>query len=287
LVMLGMGLTLRVQDFLDILKMPLSVFLVVVLQYLVMPLGAWCIAWILDLPAELAVGLIIIGCCPGGTASNVIVFLGKGNLALSVIMTAVSTFIAIAATPLLCEYYIGTYVPVDTWGLFATTVKVVLIPVCLGVYLNYRFPNAIGSVADFGPLVSVLAIIFIAGSIVAQSAENILLNVGKLFLATFLLHLVGFVLGYFVTRLLGYNDKVCRTASVEVGMQNGGLAAVLASQNFPMQPMAPLPAVFSSVTQTIMGGILASYWRWKSTNEMQVDNSKVNVKSNLIEQYDQ
>src|SRR5690606_21731012 len=146
------------------------VFMGAALQYTVMPLSAFAIAKFLQLDPALAVGLIVVGCCPGGTASNVITFLARGHLALSIIMTTVSTMLAIVATPLMTQALAGTYVPVDGWGLFYTTVKVVLVPVALGVFINYKFPNVGKKLALAGPVTSVWAIVFIAGSIVAQSA---------------------------------------------------------------------------------------------------------------------
>lgn len=260
IVMLGMGLTLTIEDFRSILKMPGSVLLGVSLQYLGMPLIGWGIGILLDLDKELAVGLILVTCCPGGTASNVITFLAQGNLALSIILTTVSTFLAIILTPLLCEFYAGEYVPVDAFGLFLTTVKVVLIPVSLGVFLNYKYPSRISTIAQYGPLASVVAIIFISGSIVSQSSESITDNLLILFASVSMVHGLGFGLGYLISRMMRFHRKDTIAISIEVGMQNGGLAAVLAKQNFPLYPLAAVPAVFSSVIQTIIGGILASYW---------------------------
>lgn len=264
LVMLGMGLTLNVSDFKAIVKMPRAVFLGAVLQYTVMPISAFGISKLLGLDPALAVGLIIVGCCPGGTASNVITYLARGNLALSIIMTTVSTFLAIVTTPLLCQALAGTYVPVDAWGLFLTTVQVVLIPVCLGVFLNYKFPHVVKKIELAGPVVSVWAIVFIAGSIVAQSADTVAQSALILFLAAGLLHIIGFLLGYSFARLIGYDHVVSRTVSIETGMQNGGLAAVLARRNFTAEPLSAVPAVFSSVMQTLIGGLLAAYWRWRN-----------------------
>jgi bile acid:Na+ symporter, BASS family len=276
LVMLGMGITLNVEDFKAILLMKKAVLIGAVLQFTIMPLSALLIGKILNLSPELAVGLIIVGCCPGGTASNVIAYLGRGHLALSIIMTSVSTMTAIMLTPLLCDALAGQYIPVDAWGMFLTTIKVVLIPVTIGVFLNYRFPETISKISISGPFISVWAIVFIAGSIVAQSADTVAANAIKLFGAAGLLHVFGFLLGYIITSLFKYNDVVCRTVSIEVGMQNGGLAAVLAKQNFPLQPMAAVPAVFSSVMQTIIGGLLAAYWRWKYTPKSGDLNNNIN-----------
>ena len=265
LVMLGMGLTLHVDDFKEIKKMPGAVLMGAALQYTVLPLSAFGIGRLLQLEPALAVGLIVVGCCPGGTASNVITFLARGHLALSIVMTTVSTMAAIIATPLLTQGLAGAYLPVDGWGLFMTTVKTVLIPVVLGVFINYKFPDIGKKLALAGPVASVLAIVFISGSIVAQSADTVAANALRLTAAAGLLHIIGFIVGYLVARIFRYDKAVARTVSIETGMQNGGLAAVLAKQNFPTSPLTAVPAVFSSVMQTLIGGLLAAYWRWKTS----------------------
>lgn len=263
-VMLGMGLTLHVDDFKAIAKMPGVVFVASVLQYTVMPLSAYLIAKWLQLAPGLAVGLIIVGCCPGGTASNVITYLARGHVALSIIMTTVSTLLAIVATPLLTEALAGTYLPIDPWGLFYTTLQVVLVPVVLGMAINNRFPEVAKKMVVAGPVVSVVALIFIAGSIVALSAGAVAENIGLLTIAAGLLHIAGFALGYAISRIFGYSHIFSRTISIEVGMQNGGLGAVLAKRNFPAEPLTAVPAIFSSVLQNLIGGLLAAYWRWQT-----------------------
>src|SRR5690606_27243752 len=264
LVMLGMGFTLRIDDFKQLIKKPVVVLLCFFIMYSVMPVAAWTIGHVLDLEPELAVGLILLGCCPGGTASNVIAYIAKANVALSVILTTFSTLGGIIVKPFVFEALAGHYIPVDPWGIFITMVKIILVPVAIGVFCNYRFPQSVGKISIYGPYVSVISIIFIAGGIVAQSAHAIAEYVGELFLAASLLHILGFLLGYSITKLFKYDERTCRTISIETGMQNGGLAAVLAKTNFPAQPLVAVPAIFSSVIQTIAGGILAAYWRWKS-----------------------
>lgn len=282
LVMLGMGITIAVDDFKQLGKMPGIIGLVALLQFSIMPLAAWGIGVLLRLDQELIVGLIIVGCVPGGTASNVITYLAKGSLALSIIMTTVSTILAIVCTPLLCDALAGTYVPVDAWGLFMTTVKVILVPVSIGVFLNYRFSKQVAKVKQAGPVLAVIAIIFIAGSIVAQSADTIASHALKLFAATSLLHLFGFMIGYVLVRLFKYDSIIARTASIEVGMQNGGLAATLAKENFPLYPLTAVPAVFSSVMQTIIGGLLAAWWRsGTSTSEPLASNQNEPIQADL------
>lgn len=264
LVMLGMGLTLKIEDFKRILEVPWAIALGAVSQYTIMPFVGWGLAKLLDLEPDLAVGLILVASCPGGTASNVIAYLGRANVALSVVMTSVSTMLAIIVTPLLTSNLAGTYIPVDGWGIFKTTVQVVLVPVVLGVYLNYRFPEKVKKVSLAGPLVAVLAIVFISGSIVAQSADVVAEYAYRILMAMTLLHAFGFVLGYLASYLFGYSSDINKTVSIETGMQNGGLAAVLSKKNFAQNPMVGIPSVFSSVMQTLIGGLLAGYWRWRS-----------------------
>ncbi len=265
LVMLGMGLTLHVSDFKGVVEKPLAVAVGVAAQYIIMPLTAWGIARLLGLRPEFAVGLILVGCCPGGTASNVVAFLARANVALSVVLTMVSTLLAAVMTPLLTDLLAGQYVPVDVLGIFKSTVMVVLIPVLLGIYINYRFPKISSKANKIGPAVAVLAIVMIAGSIVARNVDTIrgewkILAVGGL-----MLHSFGFALGYWVMRLLKQSQWFSRTVSIEVGMQNSGLAMVLAQQHFSAATASP--AVFSSVFHTLVGSLCAAYWRLKPTRD--------------------
>lgn len=261
IVMLSMGSTLTVDDFRRLGKMPGAVALGFGLQYSVMPLAGWLAARWLGLEAGLALGLILVASCPGGTASNLITFLARGNLAMSVVMTMTSTLLAFIMTPLWCQMLAGQTVPVDPLALSLSTLQVVVVPVLIGVFLNWRFPRQVAVTAPFAPAVSVVAIIFIAGSIVAQSAESVIAHAGRVAVAVLLVHLFGFGLGYLLARLLGFPVIAARTISIEVGMQNGGMAAMLARKHFAALPMAGVPAVFSSVIQTIAGSLLAAWWR--------------------------
>jgi len=264
-VMLGMGLTLNFKDLEEILKMPKTVFIAAVSQYTIMPLSGAFIAYILNMPPELAAGLILLACCPGGTASNLIAYIGRANLALSVISTMVSTLLGIIVTPLLCQLFAGQYVPVDGWGMFKSTIIIVLLPVLAGVLINYMFPNLIKKMGQTGPTISTIAIIMISGSIISKSVDVIRDNSGLLLLAAAMLHTFGFTFGYYFSRIFGYNHKFSKAIACETGMQNGGLAAVLAGRHF--SPAAAAPAVFCSIVQTVIGGIIASIWRYLSRNE--------------------
>jgi bile acid:Na+ symporter, BASS family len=261
LSMLGMGFTLSPADFRGLLKMPGSVTLGFLCQYSLMPLLGWGLARALQLEPGFAVGLILVASCPGGMASNMISFLAGANLALSVVLTMVSTLLAFAATPLWTSALAGQFVPVDAWGLCKSTLQAVVVPVLIGVFSNWRFPRTIARVAPFGPALAVVALSLITGGIVSASAAQIAANFGTLVLATFLLHVAGFCLGYAVPRLLRYPESVARTVSIEVGMQNGGMAAMLARLHFTAQPLAAVPAVFSGVMQNLLGGLLAAWWK--------------------------
>lgn len=266
IVMLAMGLTLKVDDFRELFRIPRVVIIAAVSQYTVMPLSGWLIAKILGLPPELAVGLILVACCPGGTASNMIAYIGRANVALSVISTAVSTVLGIFMTPLLCKFLAGQIVEVDAWGMFFDVIKIVLIPVALGVFINYKFPSFVKKLGQTGPVLSTIAIIFISGGIIApQDKAQIPEYAASLLLASFMLHSFGFGLGYGMGRLFKYDHSLAKAISCETGMQNGGLAAVLAKNTFPAyMPLVALPSAFCSIMQTAVGGVLATIWRFTS-----------------------
>ena len=259
--MLGMGLTLDVKDFAAVTRMPRAVGLGFTAQYTIMPLLGWAVARLLALPADFAVGLILVACCPGGTASNVVTYLARANVALSVVMTTCSTLAAVVLTPLLTEKLAGAYVPVDATGMFLTTAQVVLAPVMLGLLLHHKAPKVAQFVLPAGPLVSVLLISMIVGSIVGQNAQDIFTHGPQLLLAVFLLHAGGFALGYAVTHAMGFDRTTARTVSIEVGMQNSGLGAVLARTHFAANPLTAVPSALSSVCHSVLGSVLAGWWR--------------------------
>lgn len=264
LVMLGMGFTLTVDDFRRLFRAPSSLALGFLAHYTIMPLAGWSVAHVLNLEPGFAVGLILVASCPSGTASNVICYLARANVALAVLVTLTSTLLAFVMTPAWCKALAGQYVPVDAAKLSLSTIQIAVAPVLVGVFCNWLFPKATASVSRVGPLISVLALMFVTGGIVAQNAAAVKANAGKLALAAVLLHVLGFGVGYLVAKILRHPEEIARTISIEVGMQNGGLAAVLAKQNFPMQPLAAVPAIFSAITQTLLGSLLATWWRMHS-----------------------
>ena len=259
-IMLGMGITLSIDDFKNVLRMPAALGAGVAAQFLLMPLLGWSIASLLRLDTPLAVGLILVSCCPGGTASNVVTYIARANVALSVLMTLCSTMLAILMTPLLTKWLAGTLVAVDGWGLFLSTVQVVLLPVLLGLMLHHVAPRLVRVVLPVAPLVSVLVIALICGSIIGTSRSFLRQSGLALIGAVCLLHVGGFGLGYLLARLFGYEKILCRTISIEVGMQNSGLGAVLAGKHFA-DPLTALPSAISATVHSIFGSVLAGIWR--------------------------
>ena len=269
LIMLGMGLTLSFDDFRRIAKIPRCVATGVVLQFTVMPLAGIFLAVTFGLETGLAVGLILVACCPGGTASNVVAYLANANLALSVTMTMASTLVAVIATPLLTGWLAGKYVEIDQWNLFHNMVSIVLLPVVAGVMLNRYLPGLTQKVALISPLASIIVIVLIVGGIIANSKALIETYFGVLMLAILLLHVFGFGLGYLITRALGLGVAERRTISIEVGMQNSGLGSSLASTpgfaaqfaNPVQAALAPVPSAISAVYHVVIGSFLAAIWR--------------------------
>ena len=260
--MLGMGLTLQWQDFNQIFQTPKWVVLGLFLQFSLMPLMGWGLGVLFDLPPFFAVGLILVASCPGGTASNVIAYLARANVALSVAMTTCSTLAGIILTPYLTASLSGNYLAVDAWGLFYSTLKVVLLPVTLGVILNQYFPKFTQKVIPFAPPVAVVLIVLIVASIIGQGKE-IILNAGlNLIFAIMILHLFGFVLGYILSRVLIKDSAASKTIAIEVGMQNSGLGAVLARENFT-NPATAIPSAISSLVHSIYGSIFVSIFKEK------------------------
>ncbi len=264
LIMLGMGLTLSVKDFSEVLKKPRLVALGAFLQFSIMPAWAALISSLLGIPGKMAVGLILVASCPGGTASNVVVFLARGRVAFSVCLTACSTLLAILLTPWLTHLYAGHYLPVDPWALMKSIFYIVLMPLLLGLSLKKFFPTIARCSADFSPLLSVLFILLIVGFVLAAKRETILLHWQTMLGAVFFLHTGGFAMGYILPRLFREERDVSRTLSIEVGMQNSGLGMALASKHFSTMPMVPAPCALSAVMHCLIGSALAAMWNRSS-----------------------
>ena len=257
IVMFGMGLTLKLSDFKVVFSRPKDIIIGFVAQFTIMPLLAFALTKIFRLPAELAVGVILVGTCPGGTSSNVITYLSKGDVALSVGMTACSTIFAPLLTPLLTLLYAGQSVDVNVLAMFLSVVKVVLVPVVAGLILNYFFSSVTQKITVILPTVSTIAIVMIVAAVVAANSAKLMTS-GLLIVAVVILHnLCGYAVGYAVGKLLKLDTTKCRAISVEVGMQNSGLATSLAATHFAQYPLATIPGAVFSVWHNISGACLA------------------------------
>jgi len=258
IIMFGMGMTLTADDFKAILMKPGAVIIGVLSQYTVMPLAALLIVTAFNLPPEIAVGVILVGTCPGGTASNVITYLSRGDVALSVSMTTVSTLLSPLITPLFTLWLAGRWIPVAAGGMFLSILKIVLLPVVLGILLNHFFREQIQRLVRVLPLVSVIAIVVIVGGIIGINAERMLTGAAILVAVVILHNFIGLMTGYSIGRSLQLDEHRRRTLSIEVGMQNSGLALTLALLHFT--PAAALPAALFSVWHNVSGSLLASFW---------------------------
>lgn len=264
LVMFMMGLTLGKDDLLRIAKDPKPVLIGVVLQFLLMPVLALTLANMLQLSNQLTIGMVLVGSCAGGTASNVVCYLAKGDVALSISMTMTSTLVGVIATPLLCTFYLSETVSVDTWSMLLSILQMVFVPVLFGFAVNYFFPLFVSRMEPLIPTLSVLVILLIIAIVVALNSSR-LLDVGLLTLIAVVLHnLSGLAGGFYISRLFGLDLKQSQTIAIEVGMQNSGLGVALATQFF--SATAALPGALFSVWHNISGSLLASIWGRKRTS---------------------
>ena len=256
-----MGLTIRLEDFRAIFSRPKEVIIGAVAQYTIMPVVAWVLCKVMNLPADLALGVILVGCCPGGTASNVITYIAGGDVALSVGMTIVSTLAAPVMTPFLVYILAGAWVEVSFWAMVLSVVKVILVPVLLGILLRTLAGDHVDKVSDVMPLISVVAIVMIIGGIVAINAEKIL-SCGVLVLGVVAIHnFCGMMLGLLAAKIFHVEYTRATAIAIEVGMQNSGLAVSLAAANFVANPLATLPGAIFSVWHNIAGSIFAGIRR--------------------------
>lgn len=263
-IMFGMGLTLTAADFKIIATHPKAVMVGVVAQFVIMPLTAWLLAVVFQLPPEIAVGVILVGCCPGGTASNVMTYLARGNVALSVAVTSVSTLLAPLLTPAIFYLLAHQWLDISAASMFWSIVKIVLLPIALGVLAHTLFQKQTEKAADVLPLVSVAAIVLIVAAVVGASKGKIMES-GLLILGVVVLHnALGYVLGFWAAKLLKLPYDAQKTLAIEVGMQNSGLGAALAATHFAMMPVAAVPSALFSVWHNISGSLLASYWATKA-----------------------
>jgi BASS family bile acid:Na+ symporter len=262
-IMFGMGLTLKGEDFRVVFSRPKDVIIGCVAQFTVMPLLAFALSRLFALDEALMVGVILVGCCPGGTASNVITYLAKGDLALSVGMTAVSTLLAPLLTPLLVLLFAGRAVDVNVVGMLLSILWVVILPIALGLLARRLWPSVTQHAADYLPAISSLAICVIVMIVISANAGR-LLSGGAVVVAVVALHNVcGLGLGYLTGWMLGLDKAKRRAISIEVGMQNSGLATSLAAIHFAALPMAAIPGAIFSVWHNISGAVLARIYSRK------------------------
>ncbi len=266
LIMFGMGTSMSLADFKGVVKMPKGVLAGVLCQFTIMPFVGYTLATISSLPVEVAAGIILVGCSPSGMASNVMSFLAKANLALSITITAITTMIAPFITPLLMGWLAGEMVEVDVWKMMLDIVKIVIIPIGLGLLFNKLLKGKAIWLDKAMPLVSMIGIGVIIVIITAAGRES-LLTIGPLLVFLVVIHnLTGYTLGFWAGKLFGMDERDCRTIALEVGMQNGGLASGLAKEMGKLATVGLAPAVFGPL-MNVTGSILASYWHRREPKE--------------------
>lgn len=263
IVMFGMGLTLKLEDFKLVFTRPKDILIGCVAQFTIMPLLAFALGKILGLDAALLAGVILVGTCPGGTSSNVITFMSRGDVALSVGMTSVNTILAPILTPAITWLLLRTTVTVDPMNMFLSIIKVVIVPIALGFLINKLFGKFTQKLVKILPAVSVVAICMIVASVVSHNSEKIFSTGIVVFVVVILHNLLGYACGFGLGKLLKMNVARTKALSIEIGMQNSGLATSLAGTAFPDLAMATVPGAIFSVWHNISGAILANiYNRW-------------------------
>ncbi|ROR99941.1 BASS family bile acid:Na+ symporter [Sinobacterium caligoides] len=257
-IMLSMGLTLSLDDFSAAIKQKRAVLVGLILQFSIMPIGALLISLALGLDRDNVIGMVLVGSVAGGTASNVICYLAKGDVALSITMTAISTLAGVLLTPLIISLLLGHVIDVPLSAMLISLVKIVLMPVTIGVLINHYFRAQVSKITPILPLVSILAIVLAISIIVGLNAGQFD-KIGPIILVAVVLHnSLGLAAGYLCCRLLGFNHTVCKTISIEVGLQNSGLATALCIKFF--SPASALPAAIFSIWHNLSGSLIAGYW---------------------------
>jgi BASS family bile acid:Na+ symporter len=258
IIMLSMGVTLSIDDFRRVFTRPAPVIAGIVLHYLVMPLAAWVIAKLLRMPPDLTAGMVLVGSVASGTASNVMIYLARGDVALSVTISALSTLVGVFATPLLTRLYVDASIAVDVHGMLMSILQIVALPIIVGLIVNRLFGAFVRKIEPVLPIISMVSILLIIAAVVGGTQKSIA-SVGAVVALGVVLHNgIGLLGGYWGGRLLGFDEAVCRTLAIEVGMQNSGLAATLGKLYFT--PIAALPGALFSVWHNLSGSMLAGYW---------------------------
>ncbi|MFH0256846.1 bile acid:sodium symporter family protein [Vibrio rumoiensis] len=274
-IMMSMGLTLKASDFANVVKQKLAVTIGIILQFTVMPFVALLISYVLGFSPELTIGMVLVGSVAGGASSNVMCYLAKGDVALSISMTAISTLLGVILTPFLSELLAGQAVDVPAAAMLMSLVKIVLLPVAVGIFINQFFHNVTQKLDSILPLISMAAIVMIIGIVIALNASQFA-SIGPIIALAVVLHNgFGLLAGYWGCRLLGFNETISRTIAFEVGLQNSGLATALAMKFFT--PAAAMPGTLFSLWHNISGSILAGYWSRKTVK----DNSSVKAQTHI------
>lgn len=274
IVMFGMGLTLKLSDFKLVFVKPMPVLAGLAAQYLIMPFTAFGLAYLFQLPPELAAGLVLLGCVPGGTASNVMTYIAKGDVPLSICMTSISTVLAPIMTPTLLLLLAGQWMPVDPIAMFKSIFQVIIIPIALGLIVKRFFPIAVEKSLAALPLVSIIAILIIGAAVVAANANNLSVVTFSLVASIMLHNIIGFGLGYLIARLLKLDAPKKRAISLEVGMQNSALSVQLATVH--LNPLSAIPGVGGAIWHQISGPLISSYWARKKIEKEQDDGNEKN-----------
>lgn len=274
LIMFGMGTQLSLQNFANVFKKPKGVAVGLICQYTIMPLVGISLALSFGFPAEIAAGVVLIGSCPGGVASNVMAFIAKADLALSITLTAVSTMLSPFITPYLMQLLAGQFVPIDTFGMMISILNMIIVPIVLGLLFNHFLHGKIKWLDDIMPLVSMIGIAFIIAVITAAGRDS-LVSIGLLLIVAAVIHnALGYFFGYWGCRLIGMDEKSCRTIAFEVGMQNGGMASGLAQEMGKLATVGLAPAVFGP-WMNISGSTLANWWRKSSEEENEIEEKEI------------
>ena len=268
IIMFGMGCSMHFNDFVGVIKMPKGVLIGIICQFTIMPIVGYTLASFTNLSPEIQAGIILVGCSPSGLASNVMSFISKSNLALSLTLTAVATLLAPLLTPLLMKVLADQLVPIDFLGMLMSILKIVILPIILGLLFNHFFSGKFTWLDKAMPIVSMAGIAIII-TIITAAGRNALLTIGLTLIVVVIIHnVLGYVLGYNLSRLLGLDQKSARTIAFEVGMQNGGLASGIALEMGRVATMGLAPAVFGPM-MNITGSSLATWWQGKPVEKVE------------------
>ncbi len=263
IIMFGMGLTLRLEDFKLIFIRPKDVIIGCVAQFTIMPTIAFILCKAFNLETALMIGVVLVGTCPGGTASNVITYLSKGDVALSVSMTSINTLLAPFLTPAITYFILSKNIDIDVVSMFISIIKVVIVPIILGIIINKFFKNFTKKCTEILPIISITGICMTIASVVSHNAARIL-STGFIIFSIVILHnILGYICGFFLGKIMRMNQEKIKALSIEIGMQNSGLAASLANTAFSSMPMAAVPGAIFSVWHNISGAFLASIFNTK------------------------